>query len=57
MKRLMTPRLAPLVIFTGLAGALLAENYTPTRAVVWGTAWAITATAIVRSELARAHDA
>ncbi len=57
VKCLMTPRLAPLVIFTGFAAALLADNYTPMRAVVWGTAWAITTTVIVCSELARAHDA
>ncbi|NKV95024.1 hypothetical protein GS938_20100 [Rhodococcus hoagii] len=53
MKRLMTPPVAGLIVFTGLAAALLANDFTPTRAAVWGTAWAITAVAIVRHELKR----
>ncbi|WP_430330893.1 hypothetical protein [Rhodococcus sp. ACT016] len=53
MKRLMTPPIAVLIVFTDLAAALLANDFTPKRAAVWGTAWAITAAAILRHELKR----
>ncbi|MCZ4558001.1 hypothetical protein O4215_20780 [Rhodococcus maanshanensis] len=53
MRKLMNPRIAALVMFSGTAAALLAANYTPTRAALWGTAWAVLAVAVVRHELRR----
>ena len=53
MKKLMTPPIAALVVLTGFVATLLANNFTPTRAAIWGTAWAIITVTIVRHELKR----
>ena len=36
---------------------MLADNFTPTRAAIWGATWAIVATLVVRHELKRTHPA
>ncbi|NLE81527.1 MAG: hypothetical protein GX610_18490 [Rhodococcus sp.] len=53
MKRLMNNRVGILVVFLVFAGALLYENFTPTRAIVWGTVSAVFAFFVIRSELRR----
>ena len=57
MKRLLNRRIAVLAVFTATSAALLANNFTPTRAVVWGVAWAAVATLIVSTEVRHARAA
>jgi len=53
MRKLATAPIAVFAVLTGTSAALLAQNFTPTRAVVWGLGWAITGIIIVRHELRR----
>ncbi|MGC0364832.1 cyanate permease [Rhodococcus sp. 27YEA15] len=53
MRKLTTAPIAVFIVITGFAATMLAQNFTPTRAVVWGIGWAITGIAIVRHELKR----
>ena len=57
MKQLLNRRIAVLAVFTATAAALLADNFTPTRAIVWGVAWAGLATLIVSTEVRHARAA
>ncbi len=42
-----------LLAYTALTGVLLAYNFTPTRAIVWGIVWAFTVFWLGRRELRR----
>ena len=55
MKQLLNRRIAVLAVFTATAAALLADNFTPTRAVVWAVAWAAVTTLIVSTEVRHAR--
>ncbi|MDV6271124.1 hypothetical protein [Rhodococcus globerulus] len=57
MKQLLNRRTAVLAVFTVTTVALLSENFTPTRAAIWGATWAVVATLIVRSEVRHARAA
>lgn len=57
MRQLLNARVAILLIWTVVAIAMLADNFTPTRAAIWGATWAIVATLVVRHELKRTHPA
>lgn len=57
MKRYLNRQTAALALFTAITVALLSANFTPTRAVIWGIAWAVVATLIIRSEVRHSRAA
>ncbi|WP_169846769.1 hypothetical protein [Rhodococcus marinonascens] len=56
MQRLKTGLIAYLIAFTVFAAVLLAYNFTPTRAVIWGIAWLFLAVTIIRKELKKPQE-
>lgn len=55
MKRYLNRRMGALALFTVTTVALLSDNFTPTRAAIWGVAWAAVATLIITSEVRHAR--
>lgn len=55
MKRYLNRRTGALALFTVTTVALLSDNFTPTRAAIWGVAWAAVATLIITGEVRHAR--